>query len=62
VRLAVLDKNIIVSAGLRPEGASATLVMGLVLDALVQSVASLLLVVEYRTIAARPKFHHCTPG
>jgi putative PIN family toxin of toxin-antitoxin system len=57
VRLAVLDTNIIVSAGIRPEGAPAKLIMEWVLDGLVQLVTSPLIVEEYRTIVERPKFH-----
>ena len=56
MRLAVLDTNIIVSAGIRPEGAPAKLVMDWVLDGLVQLVTSPLIVEEYRTIVERPKF------
>jgi uncharacterized protein len=57
VRLAVLDTNIIVSAGIRGEGAPAKLVMDWVLDGQVQLVTSPLIVEEYRAIARRPKFH-----
>jgi putative PIN family toxin of toxin-antitoxin system len=57
VRLAVLDTNIIVSAGIRPEGAPAKLVMDWVLDGMVQLVTSPLIVEEYRAIVERPKFH-----
>jgi uncharacterized protein len=57
VRLAVLDTNVIVSAGIRAEGAPAKLVMDWVLDGQVQLVTSPLIVEEYRAIARRPKFH-----
>jgi putative PIN family toxin of toxin-antitoxin system len=57
VRLAVLDTNVIVSAGIRAEGAPEKLVMDWVLDGQVQLVTSPLIVEEYRAIARRPKFH-----
>ena len=57
MRLVVLDTNIIVSAGIRPEGAPAKLVMDWVLDGQVQVVTSPLIVEEYRAIVERPKFH-----
>lgn len=57
MRLAVLDTNIIVSAGIRAEGAPAKLVMDWVLDGQVQWVTSPLIVEEYRAAAGRPKFH-----
>jgi putative PIN family toxin of toxin-antitoxin system len=56
VRLAVLDTNIIVSAGIQPEGAPAKLVMDWVLDGQVQVVTSPSIVEEYRAIVQRPKF------
>jgi uncharacterized protein len=57
VRLAVLDTNIIVSAGIRPEGAPPKLIMDWVLEGQVQLVTSPLIVEEYRATLARPKFH-----
>ena len=57
MRLAVLDTNIIVSAGIRAEGAPAKLVIDWDLDGQVQLVTSPLIVEEYRAIAGRPKFH-----
>ena len=57
MRLAVLDTNIIVSAGIRPEGAPAKLVMDWVLDGLVQLVTSPWIVEEYRAVVERRKFH-----
>jgi uncharacterized protein len=57
VRLAVLDTNIIISAGIRPEGSPAKLVMDWVLDGQVQLVTSPLIVEEYRGTVERPKFH-----
>jgi uncharacterized protein len=57
VRLAVLDTNIIVSAGIRPEGAPAKLVMDWVLEGQVQLVTSPWIVEEYRAVVERRKFH-----
>ena len=57
MRLVVLDTNIIVSAGIKPEGAPAKLVMDSVLEGLVQVVTSPLIIEEYRAIVERPKFH-----
>jgi putative PIN family toxin of toxin-antitoxin system len=57
VRLVVLDTNIIVSAGIKPEGAPARLVVDWVLEGLVQVVTSPLIIEEYRAIVERPKFH-----
>ena len=57
MRLDVLDTNIIVSAGIRAEGAPAKLVMDWVLEGQVQLVTSPLIVEEYRAIARRPTFH-----
>lgn len=56
MRLAVLDTNIIVSAGIRSEGAPTKLVTDWVLDGQVQLVTSPLIVDEYRDIVKRPKF------
>ena len=57
MRLAVLDTNIIVSAGIKPEGAPAKLVMDWVLEGQVQVVTSPLIIREYRAVVAREKFH-----
>jgi uncharacterized protein len=57
VRLAVLDTNVIVSAGIKPDGPPAKLVMDWVLEGQVQLVTSPWNVKEYRGIAERPKFH-----
>jgi len=57
VRLAVVDTNVIVSAGINPEGAPAKLIMDWVLDGQVQVVTSPLIVKEYRAIVRRPKFY-----
>jgi putative PIN family toxin of toxin-antitoxin system len=57
VRLVVLDTNIIVSAGIKPEGAPAKLLMDWVLEGQVQVVTSSLIIEEYRAIVERAKFH-----
>ena len=57
MRLVVLDTNIVVSAGIKPEGAPAKLVMDWVLDGQVQVVTSPLIIEEYRSTVKRPKFH-----
>lgn len=57
MRLAVLDTNIIVSAGIKPEGAPAKLVMDWALDGQMQLVTSPLIVQEYRAVVEHPKFH-----
>lgn len=57
MRLAVLDTNVIISAGIKPEGAPAKLIMDWVLEGQVQVVTSPLIAEEYRAIARRPKFH-----
>ena len=54
---AVLDINVIVSAGVNPEGAPAQLIMDWVLDGQVQVVTCPLIVEAYRKIVQRPKFH-----
>ncbi len=56
MRLAVLDTNVIVSAGIKPEGAPAKLIMDWVLEGQVQVVTSPLIAQEYREVARRPKF------
>ncbi len=56
MRLAVLDTNVIVSAGIKPGGAPATLVMDWILDGQVQLVTSPWVVSEYREVVRRPKF------
>jgi putative PIN family toxin of toxin-antitoxin system len=56
VRLAVLDTNVIVSAGIRPEGAPAKLMMGWVLEGQIQVVTSPWVVGEYRDVVRRAKF------
>jgi putative PIN family toxin of toxin-antitoxin system len=56
MRLAVLDTNVIVSAGIRPGGAPAKLVMEWVLEGDVQLVSSPWIVGEYREVCRRAKF------
>lgn len=57
MRLAVLDTNVIVSAGIQPGGAPAKLLMDWVLEGAVQVVTSQYVVAEYREVVRRPKFH-----
>jgi putative PIN family toxin of toxin-antitoxin system len=54
--LAVLDTNVIVSAGIRPEGAPAKLMMDWVLEGQIQVVTSPWVVGEYRDVVRRAKF------
>ena len=56
MRLAVLDTNVIVSAGIKPGSAPATLVMDWVLEGLVQVVTSPWVVREYQEVVRRPRF------
>ncbi len=56
MRLVVLDTNIIVSAGIKPGGAPAEIVMDWVLDGQVQAVTSPWIVGEYREVVQRAKF------
>lgn len=56
MRLVVLDTNVIVSAGIRPQSAPAKLVMDWVLEGQVQVVTSRWIVDEYREVAQRAKF------
>lgn len=55
-RLAVLDTNVIVSAGIRRDGAPAVLLMDWVLEGQVQAVVCPAVVAEYREVMARAKF------
>ena len=57
MRLVVLDTNVIVSVGIKPDGAPAKLVMDWVLEGQVQLVTSPRIIEEYRAIVERPKFH-----
>ena len=56
MRLAVLDTNVLVSAGVRPGGAPAALVMDWVLEGQVQLVTSPWVISEYQEVVRRPKF------
>jgi uncharacterized protein len=56
MRLVVLDTNVIVSAGIKPGGAPATLVMDWVLEGLLQIVTCPSIIEEYRQVAQREKF------
>ena len=56
MRLVVLDTNVVVSAGIRPDHAPAKLVMDWVLERQVQVVACPSIVEEYRQVARRKKF------
>lgn len=55
-RLAVLDTNVIVSAGIRRSGAPAMMLMDWVLEGQVQAVVCPAVVAEYREVMARAKF------
>jgi len=57
MKLAVIDTNVLVSAGVAPGGVSATLLFDWVLEGKVQSVTSSVVIAEYREVAQRPKFH-----
>ncbi len=57
MRLVVLDTNVIVSAGIKPDGAPAKLVMDWVLEGQVQLVTSPWVVEEYRAVVGRSKFY-----
>jgi putative PIN family toxin of toxin-antitoxin system len=56
MRLVVLDTNVVVSAGIKPDGAPAKILMDWVLEGQVQLVTSPAIVAEYREVARRPKF------
>lgn len=56
MRLAVFDTNVIVSAGLKPGGPPAKLVMDWLLEGQVQIVSSPAIVEEYREVVQRHKF------
>ena len=62
MRLAVLDTNVIVSAGLKIDSAPYRLVMDWVLQNKVHLVVSPVIVSEYRDVLHRPKFtRHAFP-
>ncbi len=56
MRLIVLDTNVIISAGIKPGGAPARLVMGWVLEGQIQVAACPAIINEYRKVAMRSKF------
>jgi uncharacterized protein len=56
MRLIVLDTNVLVSAGIKPGSAPASLVMGWVLEGQAQAVTSPWIVEEYREVFWRAKF------
>lgn len=56
MRLVVLDTNIVISAGIRPNSAPAKLVMDWVLEGTVQAVICPSVAEEYREVAQRTKF------
>jgi putative PIN family toxin of toxin-antitoxin system len=56
MRLIVLDTNVLVSAGIEPGSAPATLVMDWVLEGQLQVVTSPWIVGEYREVVRRAKF------
>ena len=56
MRLVVLDTNVIISAGLSPNGPPASLVMDWVLRAQLAAATCPWIVEEYRTVACRRKF------
>lgn len=56
MRLVVLDTNILVSAGIKPGGAPANLIMDWVLEGHVQVVTCPWIVGEYREVFQRTKF------
>ncbi|WP_047496937.1 putative toxin-antitoxin system toxin component, PIN family [Terriglobus sp. TAA 43] len=56
MRLAVFDTNVIISAGIKPGGAPAHLIMDWAFEGQVQAVTSPAIVKEYRQVARRAKF------
>jgi len=56
MRLVVLDTNVVVSAGIKREGAPARLMMDWVLEGQVQVVTCPWIVAEYREVVRRSKF------
>ncbi|MGD0731309.1 MAG: putative toxin-antitoxin system toxin component, PIN family [Terracidiphilus sp.] len=56
MRLIVLDTNILVSAGISPDGPPATIVEDLVLGGMVQTVTCPRVTSEYREVIRRAKF------
>lgn len=56
MRLAVLDTNVILSAGIAPHPAPARLIFDWVLEGKIRAVRSPAVVAEYREVVLRPKF------
>jgi putative PIN family toxin of toxin-antitoxin system len=56
MRLALLDTNVIVFAGVKPSGAPAKILLDWVLEGHVQAVTSPAVAEEYREAVRRPKF------
>ena len=56
MRLAVFDTNVIVSAGIQPNGIPARLVLNWILDRRVQLVCGPAVLSEYREVVRREKF------
>ena len=56
MRLIVLDTNVLVSAGINPDGPPAKIVVDLVLGGTVQTVTSPSVTAEYREVFRRAKF------
>jgi putative PIN family toxin of toxin-antitoxin system len=56
MKMAVLDTNVLVSAGVAPGGVSATFLYDWVLKGKVQAVTSPVVLAEYRELMQRPKF------
>lgn len=56
MRLAVLDTNIIISAGITPGGVPAELIFDWALKGNIQLVTSPAVVAEYREVVRRPRF------
>jgi putative PIN family toxin of toxin-antitoxin system len=56
MRLALLDTNVIVSAGIKRDGAPGPLITNWVLDGLVQAVTCPSVIAEYLEVARRSKF------
>lgn len=57
-RIAVLDTNIIVSAGINRNGAPAQIVIDWALEGLLQLVTCARIIHEYRDVLGRTKFRH----
>ena len=56
MKLVVLDTNVVVSAGITPDGAAAMLISDWVLKGQIQVITSPWIVEEYQEVAQRPRF------